>query len=61
MKKTNQKTVTLVVRVREDQKSWIDSKSAQGGIDLSKFVRVMIDSFRSFDEESKNDFSKNAC
>lgn len=53
MKKENQKLSTLVVRVRNDQRLWVESKASEGGLDVSKFVRVMIDSFKSLESESK--------
>ncbi len=53
MKKENQKLSTLVVRVRNDQRLWVEAKASEGGLDVSKFVRVMIDSFKSLESESK--------
>lgn len=55
MKKENQKLATLVVRVRNDQRQWVEQKAGEASLDLSKFIRVMIDSFKSIEKGSTND------
>lgn len=60
MKKENQKLATLVVRVRNDQRQWVEQKASEASLDVSKFVRVMIDSFKSIERESINDKPENA-